>query len=145
MSDLQQKSTLDDPGCDLNRRQLKALETLLTESTLGEAAKAAGVNERTLLRWRKDPVFVAELRRRRTQLTEHTLTRLQGVSTKAVGALVEALDGDVVTAKVAAARALLDFMFRGVEHLDLSERLEEVEAALGQQGPALKVRGSRAG
>ena len=51
----------------LTPRQEKAIAALITSKTLEEAAQKAGVNVRTIHRWREDPLFDAEFRHQRRQ------------------------------------------------------------------------------
>jgi hypothetical protein len=56
-----QPQDAEEVGETLNARQDQAVLALVNEPTIGRAAAVAGVNERTLRRWLKQPVFRAEL------------------------------------------------------------------------------------
>jgi hypothetical protein len=61
---------------------------------------------------------------------------LQKVGTAAVRALMENLRGGTPASRTAAAVAILDRMIKGTELLDVIERVEQLEARLGQSGDA---------
>jgi transposase-like protein len=44
-------------GSNLNRKQENAILALLSHRSIEDAAKAAAVGTRTLMRWLKDPAF----------------------------------------------------------------------------------------
>jgi hypothetical protein len=46
----------------LTGKQRVAIEALLNQPTVAEAARVAGIAEQTLGRWKKDPAFDAEYR-----------------------------------------------------------------------------------
>jgi len=57
---------------NLSRTQVKAIRALLDHSRIQDAAKSAGVSERTLYRWLGDPLFVAAMRKAETQsISDH--------------------------------------------------------------------------
>jgi hypothetical protein len=65
------------PGDKLTGRQAAALAALLAEPTVQAAAVKAGIGERTLQRWLRDPGFISEFRAARRQLVEGAVARLQ--------------------------------------------------------------------
>ena len=116
-------------------RQDAALVALLVSATVREAAEAAGLSEATVHRYPSDPAFVAQYRAARRQVVEQAIARLQRDASHAAGVLRDVAD-DVTapaTARVAAARALLGEAIRGVELLDLQERIERLELAAQPQ------------
>jgi transposase-like protein len=64
-------------GEKLGRKQEEAIAALLSQRNIEEAARAAGVGTRTLIRWLKLPEFGKEYRRRATKLF---INRLRGCS-----------------------------------------------------------------
>src|SRR5437870_1661431 len=59
----------------------RAIAALLTCRTHQEAARQAGIGERTLQRWlAEEPQFIAVLRAARRRLVETTIGRLQAIS-----------------------------------------------------------------
>ena len=71
------------PGA-LSPRQERALQALLTHSSLKEAAAAAGVSDATLWRYMKDAEFTRRLRGARREAVGHAAARLQRFSGDAV-------------------------------------------------------------
>lgn len=76
---------------ELSRNQAKALQALLTCSTIAEAAECCGLTERTLYNYLADDTFKAELRRRQDEILSSTTAALTGLSQEAVKALADAL------------------------------------------------------
>src|SRR5712691_2207196 len=68
----------------LSAKQRKTIAAILSERTLGDAAKAAGVNIRTITRWMADPAFKRELDAACLRLIDETVRRLAVISGKAV-------------------------------------------------------------
>ncbi|MFB6620333.1 hypothetical protein ACIGFK_07440 [Streptomyces sp. NPDC085524] len=108
-----------------------AVLALAQGSTTGQAATAAGVSGRTILRWLDDPEFQREVADMRTELLRLAVGRLAAGATKAVDALVDALDTEKGQARVQAARTLLDACLSLRESLDLEQRLAALEADEG--------------
>jgi hypothetical protein len=109
-----------------------AVAALLTAPTVRAAAQRVGVSEWTLRCWQKIPAFAELLRAARSQVFEHSLTRLQAETDKAVDVLARVLrkrTADDKT-KVRAALGLLAIAFKGVELHELLDRLAAVEAQL---------------
>ena len=121
------------------RQAEAAIAALLTASTVGAAAQRVGINESTLLRWLKEPEFANEYRAARRLVVESAIGRLQQAATQAVDALARNLTCGIPAVEVGAAKAVLDQAIRGVELLDLAERV----AALEQAAEATSTRGRR--
>lgn len=105
-----------------------AVLALAQGRTTGQAATAAQVSGRTILRWLEDPAFQREITDTRTELLRLAVGRLAAGATKAVDALVDALDTERGQARVQAARTLLDACLSLRESLDLEQRLAALEA-----------------
>jgi transposase-like protein len=111
------------------RQAEAAIAALLTEPTVEAAARRVGVNESTLLRWLKEPEFGTEYRAARRLVVESAIGRLQQAATQAVDALARNLSCGIPAVEVGAAKAVLDQAIRGVELLDLAERVAVLEQA----------------
>src|SRR5687768_10979655 len=85
---------------ELGSKQMAVLENLLRGSTATEAAQAAGVNRRTVWRWRRTDIeFQAAFNRSRREAWEAAQMRLERLVEVAIGAVERAVaDGDVRTA-----------------------------------------------
>lgn len=119
-------------GADLTAKQEKTLAALISSPTLAEAAKVASVAESTLFRWLNEDGFREAYRAARREAVEHATTRLQADCGVAVRVLREIAEDEraPASARVAAARIILEGAIRGVELMDLQNRLERLEAAL---------------
>ncbi|MFD0138024.1 hypothetical protein ACFVIL_29290 [Streptomyces sp. NPDC127159] len=106
-----------------------AVVALAQGRTNSQAATEAGVSTRTILRWLDDEDFRREVDDTRTALLRLAVGRLAAASTRAVDALVDALDTEKGQARVQAARVLLDACLSLRESLDLEERLAALEMA----------------
>ena len=120
----------------LTPKQLAAVEALMLAPSIQEAAARAGVPESTLRRWRAQPDFQAALKAASYELWQGLTNRLQASTEKAVATLESICDGgDKDTARVSAARWILEFAFKAREALivseldDIKEKLDAVEEA----------------
>ena len=76
----------------LTLKQQNAIDMLIAGSTDSETANAVKVNRVTVTKWRNyDPVFAAELNRRRTELWGGAVDRLRALIPRALDALEEEL------------------------------------------------------
>ena len=73
----------------LNRRQRKFVAALLVAPTIEEAARAAGIGERTAYRYLKDAAVRQEVHQRLDQATTLATAALTGLSGDAVTVLRE--------------------------------------------------------
>lgn len=119
----------------LQPKQIKAIEALLREPTTAAAAKAARVGEATIFRWLADPAFSAAYKEARGQLLEATLTALQAAGGDAVKCLVEVTNDKEaqVSARVSAAKAIIELGLKTREVLDVEERLKALEERFGER------------
>lgn len=106
----------------LSAAQLRAIEALLTHSTITQAAEAARIGRRTLTRWlAEDGPFCAELRRREGEVLQGVTRRLATLAAASLDVLQDVLTGDeqapahrlkaadVVLSKLAPMKDLTDF------------------------------------
>ena len=108
----------------------KALTALLKSSTVTEAAKVCGLSEETLYRYLRDKDFVSEYRNARRQVVENSITQLQQASGEAVETLRRNLSCSNPQAEIRSAQIILDNALKGVELVDILERLEQIENAV---------------
>jgi AcrR family transcriptional regulator len=122
---------LRDAQPKLPGKQDAALAALLTQPTVRDVAKAAKVAEGTLWRYLSDPTFSAHYKEARRQVTEHLIARLTSDSTKAARVLLEVAEdqGAPASARVSAAKVIIEQALRGAETRDLMERIDALEAA----------------
>jgi hypothetical protein len=117
------------PDDGLTGKQGRAVEALLREPTAARAAALAGVNERTIRRWGREPAFRAALLRGRRDAFGQAVGLTQRYAPVAVATLVKVMQDPAAgaSAKVAAAAVLLRLGREGVELDDLGERVERLE------------------
>jgi DNA-binding MurR/RpiR family transcriptional regulator len=116
-------------GQKRQRLEDRALAALLSEATIAQAAAKANVSESTLLRWLAEPSFKARYRDARRQVVELAVTGLQQATSEAVATLSRNLICGIPASEISAAKAVLDFAVKGVELVDLAERVEALEQA----------------
>jgi hypothetical protein len=112
-------------------RQERAIIALLAEPSIEAAAKTAEVSDVTIWRWMKLPEFRAKLRDARRAVVEGAIGRLQAAATEAVETLRRNLTCGTPSTEVRAATVILDQAVRCLELFDLAERVEHLEARLG--------------
>jgi hypothetical protein len=121
---------LRDGGDKLPGKQEAALAALLAHPTVRDAAKAANVAEGTLWRYLSDPTFSAHYKQARREVTDHLIMRMQADSTKAARILLEVAEDTAspASARVSAARTIIEQALKGAELRDLMDRIEALEA-----------------
>ena len=120
-------------GEKLSRNQERAIAALLVHPTMAKAAAPAGVGEVTLWRWMQIPEFKEQYRLARREAVSQAVGHLQGACSVAVVALTDVAQ-DVncpASARVSAARTVLELALKGVELEDLAVRVEELELQVG--------------
>lgn len=113
----------------LKGKQSKALDALVNYDTVEGACKAAGVSKSTMYRYLKDPHFDTALKAAKRQLVNRAVLRLQQTTGDAARALAEICrDHDApASARVAAAKAILDGALKAVELEDIESRIATLE------------------
>jgi hypothetical protein len=114
-------------------RQARALEALLTCDSTTEAATACGVPLRTLSRWpAEDQAFQNQYRAARRALVQHGIGQLQKATSDAVQTLRQVMrdTASPASARVAAARTVLELALKAVELEDIEQRLTQLERLL---------------
>jgi len=115
----------------LTRRQEAFLAALLRCPTIAHAAHTAGIAEVTAGRWLKDATFQAAYREARRQVVQQAIVQVQHATGTAVQTLLAVMQDPEATAsaKVSAARTILDTAVKAVELEDLEARIAALEAA----------------
>ena len=113
----------------LPAKQELALQAVISHPTLKEAALAAGVSETTLWRYMQDEQFSARLREARRDAVGHAVIRLQRSTSDAVTVLRDLMmkEDAPPSARITAARTVLDYAFHVVEMDELQTRIDELE------------------
>jgi hypothetical protein len=124
-------------GEKLGRKQEEAIAALLTHRNVDEAAKAAGVGTRTLLRWLKIPEFQAEYLKARRDAVHQAVARLQQATGVASLTMLKLMTDQNVSAAVRlrAADCVFNHAMKGIENEDVLVRLAELERSADQSKP----------
>lgn len=114
-------------------KQSMALAALLSEPTQEAAAKKLGISARTLRRYLADPEFAEAYRQAHAQLIGDATKRMQRGLSAAVDTLQEiATDPEAgKTARVAAARSILENTLKYTELSDIMSRIARLEEMAG--------------
>jgi transposase-like protein len=118
-------------GEKFGRKKEDAIAALLTQRNVEEAARAAGIGTRTLLRWLKIPEFDAAYRQARRAAFGQTIARLQQGSSAAATTLMK-LMVDAATPPSTRARcseSIISFSSKAIELEDIEARLTALEQA----------------
>lgn len=110
------------------RRRFAAL---LTQRNVEEAARAAGIGARTLLRWLNLPEFQNAYRQARREAFSQAIARLQQGTSAAATTLLKVMiePGTPASVRVRAADSVLNHASKAIEIEDIEARLSELERA----------------
>jgi hypothetical protein len=114
----------------LTTRQRRAVAALLAAPTLTEASVLAGVHVRTLQRYLQDAAFRAELHRAQDEAMAQATRQSLAAMTEALQTL-QAIMADPTaqpSARVSAAKSILEHAARLYEATTLAERLAALES-----------------
>jgi Helix-turn-helix of insertion element transposase len=113
----------------LTRKQEDAIAALLSQRSVDEAARSAGVSVRTLWRWLQLPEFLYAYRKARRDTFSQSVARLQQASTAAVSTLLKIMvDINAPAAsRVRAADCVLNHARSAIEVEDIEVRVSELE------------------
>jgi len=110
------------------RGETALITALLAGKTAAEAAQGCGLSERTVSRRLADPRFQQQLAQARQRVLSRAVHVLVDGTTSAAATLRWlAGHADQEHVRLAAARAVLDAAWRGVEVLDLAGRIAALE------------------
>jgi len=115
-----------------NPKKEKAISALLSCRTIAEAANQAGVSERVIYNWLNEEAFQSEYRRARWQAAGQAIARLQQISTEAAEALRSVFSDTEApaSARVSAAKAVLELSLRSLELENLEQRISILEETI---------------
>jgi transposase-like protein len=115
----------------LGRKQEDAIAALLTQRNIEEAAKAAGISARTLLRWLKLPEFQTAYREVRRTAYSQAVAKLQQGATAAATTLLKVMldQGTSASVKVRAAECVMNYSSKAIEIEDVEFRVSALERA----------------
>ncbi len=112
---------------NLTPQQRRAIEALLTQPSVQEAARESEVASRTLYRWLRDPNFQQALHEAEGRALGALARRLIAKGARAVDVLSEAMEGGATSLQVRAARIVLESLLKLREQYSIEERLTRLE------------------
>ncbi len=127
-------------GEKLTRKAEQAIAALLEHPTIGEAARACGVSERSLWRWLQREDFQKRYRAAQRAIVDGAIGELQAATVEAVKTLRRNLTCGNAFAENTAALGILSQSMKAIELHELRERLEKLEEAEAARTPE-KARG----
>jgi HEAT repeat protein len=101
-------------------------------ATVRDAARSAGIGERTATRRLADPGFRRRVAENRADMVARALGKLADGATEAVDTLRKLLGAEADTVKLGAARSILELGTKLREAVELEERLAELERRIGE-------------
>jgi len=117
-------------GEKLSRKQEALISALLTAPRLADAAQTAGIGEVTAWRWLKQEAFQTAYHEARRAVVQHAIVQVQHATGTAVQTLLAVMqDANApASAKVSAAKTILETAVKAVELEDLEVRIAALEA-----------------
>jgi len=119
---------------DLSANQARAIAALLVKRTIREAAADAKCDESTVRRWlRHDPAFQQAWRQARTMLMDEAIGLAQKAASEAIVVLRDCmLNSDLDTARIAAARVVLEVGLKALERDELRGQIAHIVRELNE-------------
>jgi DeoR/GlpR family transcriptional regulator of sugar metabolism len=111
----------------------RALTALLNTSTVRDAATESGLSEETIYRYLRDPEFKNEYRNARRQTVESAISKMQNAASEAVDRLKELQFCENPAVAARCAQIIFENSVKGMETLDILERLEVLEQNANQK------------
>jgi len=120
----------------LTDKQAAFLPALLSYPTIKEACFSSGISEATAWRWlNSDSKFREQYRLARRQVVEHVIVRIQIDAASAAKVLRDVADDKEASAsaRVSAAKSIIELAVKAVEIGDVEARLEALEQHIKQR------------
>lgn len=116
-------------GEKISRKAHTFMLALLTANNLEDAASVVGISVATARRWYRNEDFKCQFQELQAEITGHSMILLKSSLNDALAVLREVMKNteNSSSARVSAARAVLDNAFRAVEISDILVRLEMLE------------------
>lgn len=113
----------------MTQRKEKALQALLVSRTRAEAAKAAGIGESTLRTYMQDSEFLERYRQAFGDMVRDAARQAQQTLSPALSTLREIMEDreEPASARITAARSILEYTLKLGEQADILEQLRELE------------------
>lgn len=109
----------------------KIMAALITSPSIGAAAAALGIGERTVFRRLESPEFRAEFDRLQRETITAAAAGLNGALGAAVDTMTQIMNGTENSAQVrlSAAKGVLEAALKAAEVIDIERRLDALEQA----------------
>jgi len=122
-------------GEKLTRNMEKAVAALISQPTIASAAESIGIGEVTLHRWLKLDHFLTAYRKARHQVVSQAIGKLQTNLSGAIDVLMAIAENEEApaSARVTAARAIIDQSLKAVEVENIEERIERLEQIIEEK------------
>jgi len=123
--------TADDrPWRKTQSKKDQIITALVTCASITEAAAQCGLADVTLRRWLKQEPFQAAYREARRAVVQHAIAQVQHATGEAVETLRSVMqDAEApASARVSAAKAILETALKGIDIDDLEVRMAALEA-----------------
>lgn len=113
----------------MTQRKEKALQALLVSRTRAEAAKAAEIGESTLRTYMQDAEFLERYRQAFGDMVRDAARQAQQTLSPALSTLREIMEDreEPASARITAARSILEYTLKLGEQVDILEQLRELE------------------
>jgi histone acetyltransferase (RNA polymerase elongator complex component) len=123
-------------GAKFGRKKEEAIVALLTTRTVDEAARAAKISAKTLMRWQKEPEFDLAFRAAKRAAFGQAIARLHQLSSAAVSTLGKVMleGGTPPATRVRAADSILNHTIKAIENEDIETRVSALERAAEESG-----------
>jgi len=126
------KMTKDDSSDKLTLKQERAIVSVLSSRTLEEGLRTAKISRNQWFVWYRKPFFRAEFDKHKTSLFDDAISRLRGSLTKAVEALEELCEKNIMVnppTRLKAAIAIIEIVSKADIESDIVRRIEALEQA----------------
>ncbi|MGA7410354.1 MAG: hypothetical protein WBW33_07700 [Bryobacteraceae bacterium] len=122
-------------GEKYTRKKEEAIAALMTQRTIEDAARTAGISTRALMRWLQKPEFQTAYRDARREAFSQTIARLQQASGAAVSTLLKIMVDPKAppSTRVRAADTVLNHTKHAIEIEDIQARVEDLEWAAKEE------------
>ncbi len=113
----------------------KVLTALLHHGAVRSAAKEAGVSEATVFRYLQDPEFQRRYRAARASVVDAAIALMQRLCANAVSTLGSVMHDTKApaSARVSAAKTILEQSIGGVELTELRQEVEDIKGMLAER------------
>ena len=122
----------------MNKKQMNFLQALLTETTIAEATKKAGISRSTAYRYLNDPQFKQELNKAKAECISDTIRYLQGNLTACSEELMKIVKNPDTSdqVRINAINTVFQNCKSLIDTCEVEERMQQIEAMLQEKQEA---------